>query len=150
MGNPLGCLLKNMMSKILLNLIAALGLALTFSAVSAPAAQAKDIIKIMQKDLGGRRPKGCPSKWCACYMDLILQKAGYTPRGSYRARDFATYGKKAKPMSVGSIMVMRNHVGIVAGRCEDGRVKLISGNYSKKVAIGCYSPKKAIAWRIPA
>jgi uncharacterized protein (TIGR02594 family) len=111
---------------------------------------AKDLIVLMEKDLGDRRPKGCPSKWCACYMNTILEKAGFTSSGSNRARDFAAYGKKAKPTAIGSIMVMRHHVGVVAGQCPDGRIKLISGNHSRKVAIGCYSAKKAIAWRVPA
>jgi len=112
-------------------------------------ASAKNLIKLMENDLGGRRPKGCPSKWCACYMDQILAKAGFEIRGSHRAKDFAKYGKKAKPIQVGSIMVMPHHVGVVMGKCDDGRVKIISGNYSKKVAVGCYSAKKAIAWRVP-
>lgn len=126
----------------------ALSLVLAFGAIATPV-QARNLVSLMEKDLGARRPGGCPSKWCACYMDQVLEKAGYKQRDSWRARDFASYGKKAKPMSVGSIMVMRHHVGVVAGKCEDGRVKLISGNYSKKVGLGCYSPRKAIAWRKP-
>ncbi|MGJ8527170.1 hypothetical protein [Maritalea sp.] len=82
-------------------------------------------------------------------MEKILAQAGFATQGSYRARDFAKYGKKAKPIQVGSIMVMRNHIGVVMGKCADGRVKIISGNYSRKVAVGCYSPSKAIAWRAP-
>lgn len=133
---------------MLVRLALAAGIALSAAAIATPA-QSKDLVSLMQTDLGQRRPQGCPSKWCACYMDLILSKAGYAPLGSFRARDFAAYGKNAKPMSVGSIMVMSHHVGVVAGLCEDGRVLLISGNYSRKVAIGCYHPGKAIAWRQP-
>lgn len=136
------------MFRFMLKLLAVLSLALVFGALSVPS-QARDLVKVMQKDLGGRRPGGCPSKWCACYMDQVLAKAGYQIHGSNRARDFASYGKKAKPMSVGSIMVMRHHVGVVAGKCDNGQVKLISGNYSRKVGLGCYSPRKAIAWRKP-
>ena len=132
--------------------IAALLCAVTF--VAAPTvfvapAQAKNLIKLMQNDLGTRRPKGCPSKWCACYMDNILEAAGFAKRQSNRARDFAGYGKPAKPWQVGSIMVMRNHVGVVMGKCDNGKVKLISGNHSKKVSVGCYGANKAIAWRAP-
>jgi len=112
-------------------------------------ANASKLIKLMQSDLGDRRPKGCPNKWCACYMDQILAQAGFAEHGTNRARDFASYGKKAKATQVGSIMVMRSHIGVVMGKCDDGRVKIISGNYSKKVAVGCYSAKKAIAWRAP-
>lgn len=110
---------------------------------------ANGLTSIMQGDLGQRRPSGCPSRWCACYMDRVLSEAGYKTHDSYRARDFAKYGKPAKAQSKGSIMVMRHHIGVVAGKCKDGRIKLISGNYSKKVGVGCYSAKKAIAWRKP-
>jgi len=135
----------NFMARLLL----AFSLSVPINGVALPA-YAKDLVTTMKSDLGARRPGGCPNKWCACYMDLVLKEAGYTPLGSNRARDFAAYGKKTKPMSVGSIMVMPHHVGVVAGKCPDGRVKLISGNYSKKVGIGCYSPNKAIAWRSPS
>jgi uncharacterized protein (TIGR02594 family) len=110
---------------------------------------ASPLIQIMQGDLGQSRPSGCPSRWCACYLDKILAEAGLQPRGSNRARDFATYGKPAKPAQFGAIMVMRNHVGVVTGQCPDGRVQIISGNYSRKVLPGCYSAAKAIAWRRP-
>lgn len=136
------------MRKILATMLCAVAMTATSTAVSTPA-NAKNLIKLMQEDLGARRPKGCPSKWCACYMDQILAKAGFAVRGSNRARDFAKYGKKAKPTQVGSIMVMRNHVGVVMGDCGKGKVQIISGNYSKKVAVGCYNINKAIAWRAP-
>jgi len=129
-------------------LLLACSIVLTIGTFALPA-QAKDLVATMKNDLGARRPGDCPSKWCACYMDQVLEKAGYKPLGSNRAKDFAAYGKKTRPMSVGSIMVMRHHVGVVAGKCPDGRVQLISGNYSKKVGVGCYSPSKAIAWRAP-
>jgi hypothetical protein len=124
--------------------VAALFLAL----LPAPAL-ANNLIGLMTRDLGDHRPHGCPSRWCACYLDRMLEQAGFSPLDSYRARDFAGYGKKAKPMTVGAIMVMAHHVGVVAGQCSDGRVKLISGNHGHKVGLGCYSPGKAIAWRLP-
>lgn len=127
--------------------IAAIALALP--AFAAVPAQATPLISLMQQDLGQRRPNGCPSKWCACYLDQILARAGFAPRGSYRARDFASYGKTTKVAEVGSLMVMRNHVGVVMGKCPNGQVKIISGNYSKKVAVGCYPANQAIAWRAP-
>lgn len=135
-------------SRTLVQAALAIGFVLAGTSIAMPS-QSTKLVALMEKDMGGKRPGGCPSKWCACYMDLILGKAGYAQRGSHRARDFASYGKNAKPMAVGAIMVMPNHVGVVAGQCDDGRVLLISGNYSHRVGLGCYSPKKAIAWRAP-
>lgn len=136
------------MTKLLTQLRGLLAAVFLLFTITGPALS-EGIIAIMNDDLGQHRPSGCPSRWCACYLDRVLDEAGYKTQGSYRARDYAQYGKPAKPMSEGSIMVMKHHVGIVAGKCDDGRVRLISGNHSKKVGIGCYSPKKAIAWRKP-
>lgn len=141
--------MKKQILRVLTALSLSLSLIMGLGATTAPAL-ARDLISIMQKDIGDRRPGGCPSKWCACYMNLTLKKAGHKTIPSNRARDFAQYGRKATPMSKGSIMVMRQHVGVVAGKCEDGRIKLLSGNHSRKVAWGCYHPKKAIAWRKPS
>lgn len=79
-----------------------------------------------------------------------MEEAGLPTLGSNRARDFATYGEPAQKIEVGTIMVMRNHVGVVSGECEGGKVQILSGNYSGKVAPGCYAVSKAIAWRTPA
>lgn len=125
-------------------LVATLALLLTIGP-----AGAGNLIKIMSEDMGQRRPGGCPSRWCACYMDQALAEAGFQIRGSFRARDFANYGEAVEPLTVGSIMVMRNHVGVVTGLCENGKVQLLSGNHSRKVSLGCYSARKAIAWRKP-
>ena len=109
-------------------------------------AEPSPIIQSMTADLGRTRPRNCPKRWCACYLNNKLRQIGKSPINSWLARDFARYGRPVKPaMSV--IMVMRNHVGVVIGRCANGRIKLISGNHSRRVGVGCYSQSKAIAWR---
>lgn len=110
---------------------------------------AQSVINVMLSELGDRRPQGCPSRWCACYMDTALVRAGLMPHGSNKARDFANYGNEAPPGAVGAIMVMANHVGVVVGECDNGQVQIVSGNYSNQVALGCYSSNRAIAWRAP-
>ncbi|GGA49853.1 hypothetical protein GCM10011499_19720 [Pelagibacterium lentulum] len=113
------------------------------------ARDAQTVINVMMAELGNRRPSGCPGRWCACYMDTVLVRAGLQPRGSNLARDFANYGAETEPAAVGSIMVMSNHVGVVVGECENGQVMIVSGNYSNQVALGCYNEGRAIAWRAP-
>jgi uncharacterized protein (TIGR02594 family) len=110
---------------------------------------AQSVINTMLAEVGERRPSGCPSRWCACYMDTVLARMGLQPRGSNLARDFANYGEAAQPGAVGAIMVMSNHVGVVVGQCDNGHIQIVSGNYSNQVALGCYSPNRAIAWRAP-
>lgn len=124
---------------------------LAVSAASTPAASrdAQTVINVMLSELGAARPSGCPGRWCACYLDTVLARTGLAPRGSNKARDFANYGAEAAPGTVGSIMVMSHHVGVVVGSCGNGQIKIVSGNYSNRVALGCYSPSRAIAWRAP-
>jgi uncharacterized protein (TIGR02594 family) len=123
--------------------------ALALFAPSLPAA-AGSLVSMMSADAGKGRPSGCPNAWCACYLEHVLKKAGLPTLGSFAARDFAKYGKRAKAGQVGAIMVMPHHVGVVAGKCPDGRIRLVSGNHGHKVGIGCYAAGKAIAWRLPA
>lgn len=113
------------------------------------ARDAQTVINVMLSELGTRRPQGCPGRWCACYMDTVLVRTGLAPRGSNLARDFANYGTAVEPGTVGSIMVMANHVGVVVGECGNGQVQIVSGNYSNQVALGCYNSSRAIAWRAP-
>lgn len=126
------------------------GLALAVSPLAAPTVQAASgLVRIMVGDDGHGRPSGCPQQWCACYLNKALSEAGYAPNDSNRARDFADYGSKASAGQVGSIMVMSGHVGVVSGKCADGRIELVSGNHGNKVGVGCYAASKAIAWRAP-
>lgn len=113
------------------------------------ARDAGTVIGVMLSELGSNRPSGCPGRWCACYMDNVLVRAGLLPNGSNLARDFAQYGEPAAPGQVGAIMVMANHVGVVVGDCGNGQVQIVSGNFSNRVGLGCYNPGRAIAWRAP-
>ena len=105
-----------------------------------------DIIDNMTSELGRSRPANCPHRWCACYLDNHLKRAGQKPRKSWRAIDFASYGH-ATGAHRGAIMVQRNHVGVVTGTCEDGSIEAISGNQRNRVGIGCYSRSTIIAFR---
>lgn len=126
------------------------GLALAISPLALPtAALASSLVRVMVSDDGHGRPSGCPQAWCACYLNKALAESGYAPHDSNRARDFADYGRKASAGQVGSIMVMSGHVGVVSGKCDDGRIEVVSGNHGNKVGVGCYAASKAIAWRAP-
>ena len=133
-------------------MFAALALAfLGYFVTDAPVAarDSNSVIQVMLAELGQRRPENCPGRWCACYLDNALARAGLSPHGTNLASDFADYGAPAEPGQIGAIMVMSNHVGVVVGTCENGQVQIVSGNYSNRVALGCYSASRAIAWRAP-
>lgn len=96
----------------------------------------------------GGNPTGWRSRWCGNFMRLVVRQAGLPdhPTGNL-ARNWRTYGRAALAQA-GSIGVMRSHVGIVIGRCPDGRILLRSGNHGRRVGDGCYAVSRFIAFRV--
>ena len=80
-------------------------------------------------------------------MNVWLARAGYRGTDDGRAISFARYGRPSGPQ-IGSIAVMRHHVGIVIGHASRGPV-LLSGNHGHRVGIGVYSARRIIAYREP-
>jgi hypothetical protein len=111
------------------------------------------VVATMQR-YEGRNPTGWKYRWCAEMLNRALKEAGYSGTGSAAAWSFRNYGKAAPAGAVGSIGVMRSHVGVVTGRCANGRIEMVSGNSggrkgARTVATGCYSPGRIAAYRWP-
>jgi hypothetical protein len=99
----------------------------------------------------GKNPTGWSHNWCAHYLDMVLQEAGY-PSGGNLARGYASYGQPT-PARVGMIAVMPNHVGVVAFVGDD-YVILVSGNHSgssgrRTVGLGRYTMSRITTFRMP-
>jgi hypothetical protein len=99
----------------------------------------------------GKNPTGWSHNWCAHYLNMILQEAGY-PSGGNLARVYASYGQPT-PARVGAIAVMPNHVGVVAFVGND-YVILVSGNHSgssghRTVGLGRYAMSRITTFRMP-
>jgi len=99
----------------------------------------------------GKNPTGWSHNWCARYLDMVLQEAGY-PSGGNLARGYASYGQPT-PARVGAIAVMPNHVGVVAFVGGD-YVILISGNHGgssghRIVGLGRYAMSRITTFRMP-
>src|SRR6476619_2126161 len=99
----------------------------------------------------GKNPTGWSHNWCAHYLDMVLQEAGY-PSGGNLARGYASYGQPT-PARVGAIAVMPNHVGVVAFVGED-YVVLVSGNHGgssghRTVGLGRYAMSRITTFRMP-
>src|SRR5690606_708760 len=119
--------LRHLEPNLFMRMLALLAFALLGVFVTDAPATARDsntVIQVMLAELGQRRPENCPGRWCACYLDNVLARAGLAPRGSNIARDFTNYGAPAEPGQIGAIMVMSNHVGVVVGTCADGQVQI--------------------------
>jgi hypothetical protein len=99
----------------------------------------------------GKNPTGWSHNWCAHYLDMVLQEAGY-PGGGNLARGYASYGQPT-PARVGAIAVMAHHVGVVAFVGDD-YVILVSGNHSgmsgqRTVGLGRYAMSRVTTFRMP-
>jgi len=99
----------------------------------------------------GKNPTGWSHNWCARYLDMVLQEAGYLSGGNL-ARGYASYGQPT-PARVGAIAVMPNHVGVVAFVGGD-YVILISGNHGgssghRIVGLGRYAMSRITTFRMP-
>jgi hypothetical protein len=99
----------------------------------------------------GKNPTGWSYNWCAHYLDMVLQEAGY-PSGGNLARGYASYGQPT-PARVGAIAVMPNHVGVVAFVGDD-YIILVSGNHGgssghRTVGLGRYAMSRITTFRMP-
>lgn len=105
------------------------------------------LVAVAQQYVGSRRFTRYARAWCADAMNAWLARAGYRGTGDGRAISFARYGRPTGPR-VGSIAVMRHHVGIVVGYGSRGPI-LLSGNHARRVGVGEYSAHRIIAYREP-
>jgi len=103
--------------------------------------------------LGGN-PTGRGSLWCARFMNMVLQRAGYRGTGSDMARSFASYGHRISGPQIGAIAVMGRrggggHVGIVSGIDARGNPIMISGNNGNRVRETSVSSGRIYAYVMP-
>jgi uncharacterized protein (TIGR02594 family) len=101
-------------------------------------------------DLGSKRPSGCPSAWCGCW--LSLEVFGKNIRELWLAKNWLKF-RHTSP-SVGSVAVMSRrgggHVGIVTAFDEKGNPIIKSGNHGHRVGIGTYPKSRILAYVIPS
>ena len=89
------------------------------------------------------QPRGCPSKWCGCYLAHYY---GMPHRKDlWRARNWARVGRPTRAR-VGAIVVWRNHVGVIVGKTAKGWV-VKSGNDGNRVRTRVRTVHNAIAFR---
>lgn len=95
-----------------------------------------DLVAEARRYIGGN-PTSRASLWCARFMNMVLQRAGFHGTGSDLARSFVNYGQRVSGPEIGAIAVMRRrgggHVGIVSGIDANGNPILVSGNNRNRV-----------------
>ncbi len=104
----------------------------------------------------GTNPTAMQRRWCARFLNLVLNKTGYRGTGSDAARSFASYGRRIHEPRIGAIAVLSRgknqnlgHVGIVTGVDGNGNPVIISGNHGRRVAESTYPRARVIAYVMP-
>ena len=112
-----------------------------------------NVVAEARRYIGGN-PTGRPSLWCARFMNMVLQHAGYRGTGSDLARSFASYGQRVSGPQVGAIAVMGRrggggHVGVVSGIDAGGNPIVVSGNNGNRVREAPISRGRIYAYVMP-
>jgi uncharacterized protein (TIGR02594 family) len=85
--------------------------------------------------LGQANPTGTIGPWCADFASFVLRRVGLPPLPNRMASSALGYGRRTNAPQPGDLAVMPHHVGFVAGVEPDGSIDLLSGNYSRRVAL---------------
>lgn len=120
---------------------------------SKPAMGWPELVKEARKYLG-TNPTKRKRLWCATFMNLVLDKTGYSGTNSDAARSFAQYGERIAKPEVGAIAVLTRgkrggHVGVVSAVDPHGNPVIISGNHNKRVGESIYPRSRVIAYVKP-
>ena len=112
-----------------------------------------NVVAEARRYIGGN-PTGRASLWCARFMNMVLQHAGYRGTGSDLARSFASYGQRVSGPQVGAIAVMGRrggggHVGVVSGIDAGGNPIVVSGNNGNRVREAPISRGRIYAYVMP-
>ena len=112
-----------------------------------------NVVAEARRYIGGN-PTGRASLWCARFMNMVLQHAGYRGTGSDLARSFASYGQRVSGPQLGAIAVMGRrggggHVGVVSGIDAGGNPIVVSGNNGNRVREAPISRGRIYAYVMP-
>lgn len=113
-----------------------------------------DVVAEARRYIGPGNPTSRRTLWCARFMNMVLERAGYKGTGSDMASSFARYGHRISGPRVGAIAVMSRgrrggHVGVVSGIDASGNPIIISGNHGHRVAEATYSRGRIYAYVMP-
>lgn len=98
----------------------------------------------------GRRPSGCPSLWCGCWLSIHI--FGQNRKDLWSARAWLKFPRTSP--QVGAVVVTARrgggHVGIVTGFDSDGDPIIKSGNNAGAVRTGPIGRRHVIAYVQPS
>ena len=120
--------------------------------------QTKRLRDLFSKSRNKPLSKICPENdpWCASYVSRIFEQNKYeipNRYGALRANAYRNYGTEGKG-NIGDVALFGDkkdifHIGIVAGKTKDGKIKVLSGNQIDRVNISLYNPHEIYGFRTP-
>jgi len=124
--------------------------------VAPPSASASpaggDVVAEATRWLGSGNMTGMAGPWCADAVSFWLRRTGHRPLASRLVASALDYGPRLSGPQVGALAVIRTrrgwagHVGFVAGVEPDGSIRLISGNWGRRVADAIVSRDVVVAF----
>ena len=100
--------------------------------------------------IGSGKFTGLPGPWCADAVNVWLRRSGHRPLDGRMASAALAYGPRLEAPEVGALAVLGSrlgwayHVGVVAGVEPDGSIRMISGNWGRRVAEAVI-PRQSVA-----
>lgn len=111
-----------------------------------------DVVAEAARWIGSGKFTRLPGPWCADAVNAWLERSGHRPMDGRMASSALAYGPRLGRPEVGALAVLGGrrggayHVGIVSGVGSDGSVRLISGNWGRRVAEAVVPRRMVIAF----
>lgn len=111
-----------------------------------------DVIAEARRWLGARNMTGKPGPWCASFANYILTRTGRQPLASDQVSAAFSYGPRLRDPKVGALAVVSTsygragHIGFVSAVEADGSIRLISGNWGRRVGDAKFSRRAVVAF----
>ncbi len=124
----------------------------TASDTPAPASGGSDIVAEAARWLGSGNMTGMAGPWCADAVSFWLKRTGHRPLANRLVASALDYGPRLAAPKVGALAVIRTrrgwagHVGIVEAIEPDGSIRLISGNWGRRVAQAVIARNTVVAF----
>jgi len=102
--------------------------------------------------IGSGNITGKPGPWCASFANFVLERTGRPPLANDIVASALGYGRRLPGPQVGALAVLgtrrgyAGHVGFVAGVNADGSIRLISGNWGRRVGDATISRRQVVAF----
>jgi uncharacterized protein (TIGR02594 family) len=120
--------------------VAAVSPTVTAAATPSPSLGGGEVVAEAARWIGSGNFTGQRGPWCADAVSAWLRRSGHRPLDGRMASSALAYGPRLEQPEVGALAVLGSrrgwayHVGVVSGVEPNGAIRLISGNWGRRVA----------------